>query len=195
MDQAEFERVRQQFEDEVQAKLAGAPIETIEFLRYGDIPEIEPGEFLGRVFLALPEGADPADLGVRRQVLSAFHGTHPHAVAELAKALESTGFGEGLRVTEGPVLGPHPGGPVVHVKMKSGDRAPALNTSGGQPQTPVFGRVGPDDLATLDALIVAGLANSRADAMRWALARIRERPDYEQLRARARETEDPKPGA
>src|SRR5260370_19470527 len=35
----------------------------------------------------------------------------------------------------------------------------------------------------------AGIAANRADAVRWALARIRERPAYSQLRERAREIE------
>ncbi len=42
---------------------------------------------------------------------------------------------------------------------------------------------------TLDALITAGIAANRAEAVRWALARIRERPAYAQLRERAREIE------
>ena len=55
--------------------------------------------------------------------------------------------------------------------------------------TPVMARLGRADLETLDALISAGIASSRADAVRWALARIRERPAYAQLRERAREIE------
>jgi hypothetical protein len=51
-------------------------------------------------------------------------------------------------------------------------------------------RLGPVDLETLDSLITAGIAGYRADAVRWALARIRERPAYERLRARAREIEE-----
>ena len=50
-------------------------------------------------------------------------------------------------------------------------------------------RLGPVDLETLDALITAGIAANRADAVRWTLARIRERPAYAQLRERAREIE------
>jgi Arc/MetJ-type ribon-helix-helix transcriptional regulator len=50
-------------------------------------------------------------------------------------------------------------------------------------------RLGPDDLETLDTLITAGIAPNRAQAVRWALARIRERPAYAQLRDRAREIE------
>jgi hypothetical protein len=37
-------------------------------------------------------------------------------------------------------------------------------------------RLGPADLATLDTLINAGIANSRAEALRWAVGRIRDHP-------------------
>ena len=60
---------------------------------------------------------------------------------------------------------------------------------GGGDLTPVMTRLGPVDLETLDALITAGIAGSRAEAVRWALARIRERPAYAQLRERAAEIE------
>ena len=56
--------------------------------------------------------------------------------------------------------------------------------------TPVMARLGVTDLETLDTLIAAGIAGSRAEAVRWALARIRERPAFEQLRARTREIEE-----
>jgi Arc/MetJ-type ribon-helix-helix transcriptional regulator len=46
------------------------------------------------------------------------------------------------------------------------------------------------DLETLDTLITAGIAGNRAEAVRWALARIRERPAHEKLRARAQEIEE-----
>ena len=56
--------------------------------------------------------------------------------------------------------------------------------------TPVMARLGAEDLETVDTLITAGIASSRAEAVRWALARIRERPAYEQLRARTREIDE-----
>ncbi len=51
-------------------------------------------------------------------------------------------------------------------------------------------RLGPTDLQTLDTLITAGIASNRADAVRWALARIRERPAYEQLLTITRSIEE-----
>jgi hypothetical protein len=37
-------------------------------------------------------------------------------------------------------------------------------------------RLGPADLATLDSLITAGIVNSRAEGVRWAIGRLREHP-------------------
>jgi hypothetical protein len=53
--------------------------------------------------------------------------------------------------------------------------------------TPVMARLDTTDLETLDALIAAGCAPNRADAIRWALARVRERPAYRKLVDRLRE--------
>ena len=47
--------------------------------------------------------------------------------------------------------------------------------------------LGRSGLETVDTLIMAGIADTRADAIRWALARIRERPEYERLRERIQE--------
>jgi Arc/MetJ-type ribon-helix-helix transcriptional regulator len=55
---------------------------------------------------------------------------------------------------------------------------------------PVMARLGPADLETVDTLITAGIATNRADAVRWALARIRERPAYAQLVQKTREITD-----
>ena len=49
--------------------------------------------------------------------------------------------------------------------------------------------LGRSGLETLDTLIMAGIANTRADAINWALARIREQPAYERLRERFQEVD------
>ena len=56
--------------------------------------------------------------------------------------------------------------------------------------TPVMTRLGPVDLATVDTLITAGIANSRAEVLRWAIGRIRERPAYAQLQQRVHEIDE-----
>src|SRR6185312_16345644 len=47
---------------------------------------------------------------------------------------------------------------------------------------PELARLGPAGLETLDTVIMAGTAATRAQAIRWALDRIRERPAYQRLR-------------
>jgi hypothetical protein len=51
----------------------------------------------------------------------------------------------------------------------------------------VMTRLGPADLATVDTLITAGIASSRAEVLRWAVGRIRENPVYAQIQDRVRE--------
>ena len=55
---------------------------------------------------------------------------------------------------------------------------------------PVTALLGPVDLATLDLLIIGGIAASRAEGARWALARLRERSAYPRLSERARELDE-----
>ena len=69
-------------------------------------------------------------------------------------------------------------------------RAAAPDEPPGGDLTPVMARLGPADLETLDTLITAGFAANRAQAVRWTLARIRERPAYAELRERAKEIEN-----
>ena len=73
--------------------------------------------------------------------------------------------------------------------MQFGGRSAPLGMS-DQSLTPVMARLGAEELETLDTLIAVGIAGSRAEGVRWALARIRERPAYEQIRAHSRQIEE-----
>jgi hypothetical protein len=193
VEQADLERARQLFEDAVRKLLTGTAIDRIELMQYGDAPEIEPGELLGRIILALPDGADPADVTIRQQVMTAFNEANPGKMAELAKAFGSKKFSAGLYANDGPKDDPDRRGPAIRLTMKPGGPSPLLGLGGlggERALTAVMARLDAEDLETLDTLIAVGIAGSRAEAVRWALARIRERPAYEQLRARAREIED-----
>ena len=65
-----------------------------------------------------------------------------------------------------------------------------LHAGGDGDLTAVMARLAPADLETLDALITAGLAANRAESLRWALARIRERPAFAKLIEWIREMEE-----
>jgi hypothetical protein len=193
MEQAEIERLTQEFDQEVRRRFPDAPIQRVQVLQYGDDPEIEPGQLLGRVLIEAPPAAAGAedkdsDKEERGRRLEQFHDTHRPAIRELRRELdklpasailEFTVAGEAL---EGEHRGPR-------LRLAGGPRA-GLGGGEGGPLTPVMARLGQDDLETLDTLITAGIASSRAEAVRWALARIRERPAYEELRAHTRQIEE-----
>ena len=180
MEQAELDRIRQQFAEEVRRRLPGVPIERIEVLQHGDDPEVEPGQLLARVVIAAP--GDEED---RKRVFDEFHAAHHEAFHELRKELNKLPVRVMLQFIAGGAPRRGPQGP-VHPAAARARRGEVP----GPGFTPVMARLGADDLETLDTLISAGIATSRAEAVRWALARIRERPAYEQLRARTREIEE-----
>jgi hypothetical protein len=192
MDPAVFTRIWERFEHEVRTRLDGAPIARVDLEQIGDGPD-QAGELLGKIFIALPPDADPADMEARRQAFTAFRKEHRAALAGLQKALGATSVGGGLYDHSFPDSTPVlDRGPVWHMNIRASRAVPPGPDpvpSGDQTLTAVMARLGPEDLETLDTLIAVGIASSRAEAVRWALARIRERPAYEQIRAHSQEIE------
>jgi hypothetical protein len=179
MEEAELARIREQFDRKVHERFPGAPVRRIEVLQYGDEPEIEPGQLLARVIIETPD-----DEPERRQAFDAFHDEHRAALHELRSELDRLP----ARVTLQFTTDMHPGDGKSRPVIQLG-QGPAGPVVGGPGLTPVMARLGAEDLETLDMLITVGIASSRAEAVRWALARIRERPAFEQLRAHTREIE------
>ena len=177
MEEAELARIREQFAQKVHERFPGAPIKRVEVLQYGDQPEIEPGQLLARVIIDTPD-----DEPERRQAFDAFHDEHREALHELRSELDKLPTRVTLQFTTDAE--PGKGKPVIQL-----GQGPAGPGGGGPGLTPVMARLGHEDLETLDMLITVGIASSRAEAVRWALARIRERPAFEQLRAHTREIE------
>jgi hypothetical protein len=188
MEREQLERARQKFEEGLRERLTGA-IEKVELLQYGDAPEIEPGEILARVVLGAPDGADTSDKKVREEVLESFHDANREAIRKIQKEFRTRGEAAALEFTvTGTSRDPDMHGPVM--KMRFGGRPGPLGGIGDPSLTPVMARLGAEELETLDTLIAVGIAGSRAEGVRWALARIRERPAYEQIRAHSREIEE-----
>jgi hypothetical protein len=179
MDQVQMEERQRRVEAEVQSRFPAGVVGRVVLLQYGDDPMVEPGELLVRVFIEPLAGGAQS-----REPLENFESAHRQAMRKLMTDLPGL-LPEAARlqfVREGSeglngqiVIRP----PAAHGEA---DR-------GGAELTPVMARLGPVDLETLDTLITAGIAANRAEAVRWALARIRERPAYAQLRERAREIE------
>jgi hypothetical protein len=123
-----------------------------------------------RVIL-IPNGEDPDE------TLHAFEKAHSRAIEELCKTIART-MPTVTRVHL--TLPAQPGQrrhPVISISVGPPDR-----TAPGRTLTPVMARLDPRDVEVLDALITAGIVPNRAEGVRWALTRIRERPAYTQLR-------------
>jgi hypothetical protein len=180
VEQAALDQLRQLVEDEVKARFPGGAIERVALLQYGDEAVVEPGELVVRVLVAAPGTREE-----REQVAQDFTRAYGRELERFRGEL-SEKLPEARRLEIR--FGAEDGDRVGIVLSRPARSLEARAVAGGE-FTPVMARLGPTDLETLDTLITAGIATNRADAVRWALARIRERPAYEQLRARAREIE------
>ena len=180
MEQAELDRIRQQFAEQVRRRMPGVSIERIEVLQHGEDPEVEPGQLLARVVIAAPDEEED-----RKRVFDEFHAAHHEAFHELRNEMDKLPVRVMLQIIAGGAPREDRKGPFIQLLHARGS-----GEVPGPGFTPVMARLGADDLETLDTLISAGIATSRAEAVRWALARLRERPAYEQLRARTREIDE-----
>jgi hypothetical protein len=168
VDRATTDRI----EHEVKGRFPEGALSSVDVLQYGDDPSVEPGEVAIRLTVAsAPENAVES--------MDAFRSTHGVVLKELRHDIRDR-FPAVKRIEI--VSSAKPSHNRFMMRLEA-DEPPAE-------LTPVMARLDPIDLETLDTLITAGIAANRAQAVRWALARIRERPAYAQLRERAREIED-----
>jgi hypothetical protein len=182
MDQAARERIQREAEDEANERFPGA-VQEIRLLEHGDDPVVEPGEVVVRITLTPPDGPDGPE-----QALHSFEQAHGPALSQFRRELLER-VPQARRIL---VISHDPGGGDqrrLMIRRGPGDPPDDERRSGKVELTPVMARLGPADLETVDTLITAGIAANRADAVRWALARIRDRPAYAQLRERTREIE------
>jgi hypothetical protein len=180
MEKAALDHVQQLIEDDIVARFPGGGIERVTVFQYGDDPVIEPGELAVRIFVTAEGEAEDRER-VAEDFGRSFRRELEQLRVDLSRKLPEA---RSLEVR----FGNDAGGPGI--KMKWAGRSLEARALAGGDLTPVMARLGPTDLETLDTLITAGIASNRADAVRWALARIRERPAYAQLRAKAQEIED-----
>ena len=173
MDQEEKERLERRAEEELKRQFGDGTVQKVEVLQYGDEPVIEPGQVMVRVILT-PTGEDPDE------TLHAFEKAHRAAIEDLRKKVaRKMPFIGRVQFTLPAQRGERGerGHPVISMSIGPPDR-----TVTGRNLTPVMARLDPRDVEVLDALITAGIVPNRAEGVRWALTRIRERPAYPQLR-------------
>jgi Arc/MetJ-type ribon-helix-helix transcriptional regulator len=176
LDQAVMDQQQRRLDEQVKARFPGGGVQRVALLQHGDDPSVEPGDLLVRVFIEDAEGNGS---------LPAWHRDHETTIGELEREIA-----EQL-----------PG--VSHLEFfwsgENGRKGQGRNRLGAPPDGPASSerdltladlRLGPADLEMLDALITTGTATSRAEAVGWVLARIRERPAYARLSERARELDE-----
>ena len=186
MDQAELNHLREQIEHLARRRFPGPAVRRVTLRQYGDEPEIDPGELLVRLVLEPAGGQRPDGTDADALVIEEFHRSQAEAVQGFRHDLQTI---PQVATVEFVVAGdgysderPGPSSRISQAEPDVVDRPEA-------PLVPIMARLGPADLETVDTLITAGIASSRAEAVRWALARIRERPAYARLREHAREIE------
>ena len=185
MDQAERDHIQHELEIAANELLPGW-IRRVELLQHDDAPMIEPGQLMPRLVFTDPPAARPQD---------------PHPVPrKVAKAARTfkLAVGPGLNQFRHNLLQRWP--EIRYIEVMTEDDSG--HRTGGNVRFVEDGRVAADGEFThvmvrlrtaeqdiVDTLIAAGIANNRAEAIRWALTRIPERPAYEQLREHTRDIE------
>jgi hypothetical protein len=183
MDQAERDHIQHELEIAANELLPGW-IRRVELLQHDDAPMIEPGQLMPRLVFTDPPAARPQD---------------PHPVPrKVAKAARTfkLAVGPGLNQFRDNLLERWP--EIRYIEVMTEDDSG--HRTGGNVRFVEDGREAADgefthvmvrlktaELDIVDTLIAAGIANNRAEAIRWALTRIRERPAYEQLREHTRD--------
>ena len=157
-------------------------ISRVQVLEYGDDPAVEPGDVAVRVFLRRPDQPEGGEAD--EEIVGSFKRANRERLKELHDELPRFISWVEFRADSPDETDKHR----RHV-LKIGRRGRAARPldEAAEELTPVMTRLGPADLATVDTLITAGIAGSRAEVLRWAVGRIRENPVYEQLQNRVRE--------
>ena len=163
-------------EQEIRGRFPDGAVDGVAVLQYGDDPSVEPGQVVIQVTVASAAEAEGGE-----DPLQGFHQAYRDAIRQLQQDIpqrwpQASRFKLVTRQSEG-----HQGMMML--------RMPVPDERKGD-LTPVMARLGTADLETLDTLIAAGFAANRAQAVRWALARIRERPAYAELREHAIQIEN-----
>jgi hypothetical protein len=168
MEKAETDHIEQL----VRSAFADGEIERVAVLEYGDDPEVGPGETAVRVFINL--AGQPKD----KSGLHTFHEAHREAINQVREQLRPVAWWVEYRSSDET----RPGGGKLRTVLRDTEAGEVAGEL-----TPVMTRLGAADLATVDTMITAGIATSRAEVLRWAVARIREHPAYAQIQQRVNE--------
>jgi hypothetical protein len=157
----------------------------VDVLEYGDDPAVEPGDIAVRVFI--DRAGRPEENWDSRETLDEWAKANGEGIEKLREGLlPSIAWVDFFPDT--PERRAAPSRPDWGHMRFLGKRPDVMD---GAPEfTRVATLLGADDLAAVDALVVAGVAATRSEALRWAVGRIRENPAYAQLQEGVREIDD-----
>jgi hypothetical protein len=184
MDRSVLDVIERELDDEVRTRFPGAAVRHVALLQYGDDPQIEPRDLWVRVLLD-SDGPEDYDRSWK-----AFADAHQAAIDEFPRYLTEKvheimnvefRFADDTKAG-GDLDGPQWGYP-------TGRRLSDYQEWVRGEATFVRAPLGPAGLETLDTLILAGVAGTRSEAIRWALDRFRDHPAYERLRERVRDAD------
>lgn len=168
MDQVTKERVQRELKEEADKLLPGG-VREVAVLEYGDDPMVEPGEVMVRVLTAGQAGE--REEPPKHDAMKQFRHELAQRLPEVRRFQVMSDVSDGRQKQ-------------FLARVGSEKDRPADGEF-----TPVMVRLRAPELEIVDTLINAGIAPNRAEAVRWALGRISERPAYAQLRERTREIE------
>jgi hypothetical protein len=152
----------------------------VEVLEYGDDPAVQPGDTAVRAFI--DRAGRPAETWDSREAVDDFATANSEGIGKLHDGLlPSIAWVDFVLDTPEHRAKPYD---QTYSGTRFIGRPDVLEGVPGGARVGTW--LGPADLATVDAVITAGIATSRAEAMRWALGRIRENPAYAELQARMR---------
>jgi hypothetical protein len=182
MDRVGLDDIEREIDSEARERFPGGAVRQVVLLQYGDDPEIEPGDLWVRVLLAA-DGPDDYERSMRE-----FQHDHEAAMEQFADRMAGK-LREISQVEFTPekTVNRDGHGPRYHLGVRPRLADARAWELGERLEVDMHTTLGRSGLETLDTLILAGIAETRADAIRWALARIRERPAYERLRERIQE--------
>jgi len=179
------ETAADRIEKQLRSVFPEGTIARVQVLGYGDDPEVEPGDTAVRVYI--PRSDRPEGEEADEEIVSTFEEANRRLIKKVREILPRfIGWVEFRADSPSGAVRSH--GPVLRIGGRAG-RAKALDEV-SEELTPVMTRLGPADLATVDTLITAGIANSRAEVLRWTVGRIRENPAYAQLQERVHEIDE-----
>ena len=182
MDRNVLDVIERELDDAVRARFPGAAVRHVALLQYGDDPQIEPRDLWVRVLL---DSDGPEDYG---RSWKAFADAHQAAIDDFPRYLTEKVheiMNVEFRFADDTGSGCDHDGP--QWGYPTGRRLSDYQEWERGEATFVRAPLGPAGLETLDTLIMADIAGTRMEAIRWALDRFRDHPAYERLGQRVRE--------